>query len=311
MDKKIRSISKYVKYGIALLGAVFAVVQFLDFWGVYDFSGIGIKGLIILLGVSVLLIIVKVILDKINEANDDQLRIDELNSKITNRIGVLKSSEKPDKELMDSFHKISLIERVDILDYSTNDYLSYRIINGVNISKRNSPYLKYKESTDSKTSSEQLVIRAYDLKTGKELKIDFEEKIQKVYVHKFKIMFTTPIHKNEEFSIIYFMKIPNELGQLSDNEEMMSISLNRFENKIDKLKFGIYLNFIPSIVETFMRNEDGSAGLLDVKPDILEINEIEIDGRFRQYLDNVKIMSKISIEVDTPKKQTYVLHYRK
>ena len=33
------------------------------------------------------------ILDKINEANDDQLRIDELNSKITNRIGVLKSSE--------------------------------------------------------------------------------------------------------------------------------------------------------------------------------------------------------------------------
>ena len=37
----------------------------------------------------------------------------------------------------------------------------------------------------------------------------------------------------------------------SDNEEMMSISLNRFENKIDKLKFGIYLNFIPSIVETF------------------------------------------------------------
>ena len=83
-----------------------------------------------------------------------------------------------------------------------------------------------------------------------------------------------------------------------------------FENAI-KTIIGIYLNFIPSIVETFMRNEDGSAGLLDIKPDILEINEIDIDGRFRQYLDNVKIMSKISIEVDTPKKQTYVLHYRK
>lgn len=103
----------------------------------------------------------------------------------------------------------------------------------------------------------------------------------------------------------------HEEGVRGLNEEMMSISLNRFENKIDKLKFGIYLNFIPSIVETFMRNEDGSAGLLDIKPDILEINEIDIDGRFRQYLDNVKIMSKISIEVDTPKKQTYVLHYRK
>ena len=130
------------------------------------------------------------------------------------------------------------------------------------------------------------------------MKIDFEEKTQKVYVHKFKIMFTTPINNNEEFSIIYFMKIPNELGQ-------------RFENKIDKLKFGIYLNFVPSIVEPFIRDVDGSAGLLDIKPDILETNEIEIDERFRQYLDKIEIKSKISIDVDKPKKQTYVLHYRK
>ena len=311
MDKNFKNITKYVKYGIAVLGGVFAVVQFLDFWGIYDFSGIGVIGIIILGVICLVLILFKAVFDKIYKTNDDQLRVDELNNKITNRIGVLKSSEKPDKELMDSFHRISLIERVDILDYSTNDYLSYRIIKGVNVSKRNSPFLKYKESTDSKTSSDQLVLRAYDLKTGKELKIEFEEKTQKVYVHKFKIMFTTPINNNEEFSIIYFMKIPNELGQLSDNEEMMSISLNRFENKIDKLKFGIYLNFVPSIVEPFIRDVDGSAGLLDIKPDILETNEIEIDERFRQYLDKIEIKSKISIDVDKPKKQTYVLHYRK
>ena len=77
------------------------------------------------------------------------------------------------------------------------------------------------------------------------------------------------------------------------------------------MKFGVYLNFVPSIVELFIRDVDGSAGLLDIKPDILETNEIEIDERFRQYLDKIKIKSKISIDVDKPKKQTYVLHYRK
>ena len=51
--------------------------------------------------------------------------------------------------------------------------------------------------------------------------------------------------------------------------------------------------------------------MLDIKPDILETNEIEIDERFRQYLDKIEIKSKISIDVDKPKKQTYVLHYRK
>ena len=35
------------------------------------------------------------------------------------------------------------------------------------------------------------------------------------------------------------------------------------------------------------------------------------DERFRQYLDKIEIKSKISIDVDKPKKQTYVLHYRK
>ena len=48
MDKNFKNITKYVKYGIAVLGGVFAVVQFLDFWGIYDFSGIGVIGIIIL-----------------------------------------------------------------------------------------------------------------------------------------------------------------------------------------------------------------------------------------------------------------------
>ena len=43
----------------------------------------------------------------------------------------------------------------------------------------------------------------------------------------------------------------------------------------------------------------------------LDIVKNYIDERFRQYLDKIEIKSKISIDVDKPKKQTYVLHYRK
>ena len=65
------------------------------------------------------------------------------------------------------------------------------------------------------------------------------------------------------------------------------------------------------VVGDFVDFYRGIQRLLDIKPDILETNEIEIDERFRQYLDKIKIKSKISIDVDKPKKQTYVLHYRK
>lgn len=200
---------------------------------------------------------------------------------------------------------------MDILDYSTDNYMSYRIINGKNDSKSSSPFLKYKESTDSKTSAKELIVKAYDLKTGKELKVEFEEKEQKVYVHKFKIMFTTPLKPQQEFSIIYFIKIPNELSQLSDNEEMMSISLNRFEKKIEKLRFGVYLDFIPVQIETFLRNQNSEAEIIDSIPVLEETEEVSIDERFKIFMDNISIKSKILLEVEQPKKETYVIYYRK
>lgn len=302
---------KYGKWIVSIVAAIFAVMEFLEYFGVFSFSGFGIKGIISLFVISIIGIICKIIYEKTQTPNDAQNRINEINEKITERIGVLKSSEKPEKDLMDSQHSIALFERMDILDYSTNDYMSYRIINGKNDSKSNSPFLKYKESTDSKTSAKELIIKAYDLKTGKELKVEFEEKENKVYVHKFKIMFTTPLKPQQEFSIIYFIKIPNELSQLSDNEEMMSISLNRFEKKIEKLRFGVYLDFIPVQIETFLRNQNSEAEIIDSIPVLEETEEVFIDERFKIFMDNISIKSKILLEVEQPKKETYVIYYRK
>lgn len=302
---------KYGKWIVSIVAAIFAVMEFLEYLGVFSFSGFGIKGIISLFVISIIGIICKIIYEKPQTPNDAQNRINEINEKITERIGVLKSSEKPEKDLMDSQHSIALFERMDILDYSTNDYMSYRIINGKNDSKSNSPFLKYKESTDSKTSAKELIIKAYDLKTGKELKVEFEEKENKVYVHKFKIMFTTPLKPQQEFSIIYFIKIPNELSQLSDNEEMMSISLNRFEKKIEKLRFGVYLDFIPVQIETFLRNQNSEAEIIDSIPKLDETGEVAIDERFKIFMDNISIKSKIQLDVEKPKKETYVIYYRK
>ena len=302
---------KYGKWIVSIVAAIFAVMEFLEYFGVFSFSGFGIKGIISLFVISIIGIICKIIYEKTQTPNDAQNRINEINEKITERIGVLKSSEKPEKDLMDSQHSIALFERMDILDYSTNDYMSYRIINGKNDSKSNSPFLKYKESTDSKTYAKELIIKAYDLKTGKELKVEFEEKENKVYVHKFKIMFTTPLKPQQEFSIIYFIKIPNELSQLSDNEEMMSISLNRFEKKIEKLRFGVYLDFIPVQIETFLRNQNSEAEIIDSIPKLDETGEVAIDERFKIFMDNISIKSKIQLDVEKPKKETYVIYYRK
>lgn len=302
---------KYGKWIVSIVAAIFAVMEFLEYFGVFSFSGFGIKGIISLFVISIIGIICKIIYEKTQTPNDAKNRINEINEKITERIGVLKSSEKPEKDLMDSQHSIALFERMDILDYSTNDYMSYRIINGKNDSKSNSPFLKYKESTDSKTSAKELIIKAYDLKTGKELKVEFEEKENKVYVHKFKIMFTMPLKPQQEFSIIYFIKIPNELSQLSDNEEMMSISLNRFEKKIEKLRFGVYLDFIPVQIEAFLRNQNSEAEIIDSIPKLDETGEVASDERFKIFMDNISIKSKIQLDVEKPKKETYVIYYRK
>lgn len=80
---------------------------------------------------------------------------------------------------------------------------------------------------------------------------------------------------------------------------------------ISCLRFGIYLDFIPVQVETFMRKEDGSASLIDCTLKIEETSDIQIDERFMDLIVGTEIRSKIQIEIEHPKHETYVIYYRK
>lgn len=211
-----------------------------------------------------------------------------------------------------------LFERVDILDYETNDYMSYRIIKGKNATKSTSAFLKYKESTDSKTSNSELTIMAYDIKTKKKLSVQFDTN-DKVYTHNFKISFLKPLAPNEEFEIIYFIKIPNELQQLSETDEMMSVSLNRYNKRIDKLHFGVCLNFHPISTDKFLRGNNNVSILTDdlhieeITTNLIESDIISTEAKmfFGEYINDVKILSKLSLNIVKPEKQTYIIYYRK
>lgn len=83
----------------------------------------------------------------------------ELVDKISNRIVILKSNEdiKSDKT-----HHITYFRRDDIIDYSKGDYVSLRLIEGVNKSDSDSYYLDYSESSDVRCYATDIIIRAVD-----------------------------------------------------------------------------------------------------------------------------------------------------
>ena len=77
--------TKYIKWGLSIIAAIFAVIEFLDFFKVYDFSGVGIKGLGIVVILAIIITISKAFLEKKNRPSDAQNRINEINGKITDR----------------------------------------------------------------------------------------------------------------------------------------------------------------------------------------------------------------------------------
>ena len=64
-------------------------------------------------------------------------------------------------------------------------------------------------------------------------------------------------------------------------------------------------------IETFLRNQNSEAEIIDSIPVLEETEEVSIDERFKIFMDNISIKSKILLEVEQPKKETYVIYYRK
>lgn len=64
-------------------------------------------------------------------------------------------------------------------------------------------------------------------------------------------------------------------------------------------------------IETFLRNQNSEVEIIDSIPVLEETEEVSINERFKIFMDNISIKSKILLEVEQPKKETYVIYYRK
>jgi SIR2-like domain len=150
---------------------------------------------------------------------------------------------------LDTAHSYSLIERTDLLDYMSGNFVSIRRLTGVNESERLSSYLVYSESSERKLRFDQTDVQAFDTGLRKPLLVEpFAERSEMMFTHAFKVFFAKPISPGESFDIVYRITLPGELDVLSPQNEIMSISLSRITRTVEKLSFNVCLSFRPRTV---------------------------------------------------------------
>ena len=297
----------------AIFMAIFTAATCLKEFGLVDIGKLGIKGFCVMLLISMIIAVMTLLTKNKQEGRLQTQEAKTLIEKLNNRMGTLMSSETIDEEVLDKAHSFDNIFRQDLLNYTTGDYHSIRILKGKNVEKRPSMCLVYCESTDSKTSFNELVIKAIDLKTGKELSVQpIGNRTAKVYTHKFKIEFASPIANQKDFEIAYYIKIPDELKQLSEDEEVMSITLKRILKDVQSLEFNICLNFEPRCVNVFkFYGKNKGAELLDMgcqAEQYIPTTDIEkhFDINWGEQVPYIIRTSYIK-----PDKNTYIIQYKK
>jgi SIR2-like domain len=150
---------------------------------------------------------------------------------------------------VDTTHRYSLVERTDLLDYTSGNFVSLRRLAGVNESERLSSYLVYSESSEQKISFDQTDTQAFDARLRTPLVVEpFAESSEMMFTHAFKVFFPKPISPGESFDVVYRITLPGELGVLSPQNEIMSISLARIARIVERLSFNVCLSFRPRTV---------------------------------------------------------------
>ena len=183
---------------------------------------------------------------------------------IKNREGTRRSLSD---EYIDTHHKILTLLRQDLLDYIPSDvssgkrkgdFVSIRVIRGKNVSSLPTDGFVYLECSEYKLRCKDVIIEAYDLKSGKELRVDFVDRNddEKYFEFPFKIRFSAPLAPREEFEIAYRIVLTNELNVLRDDDEHMSISLTRYPRGVEELEFNVCLNFEPKSAQAEYRRGD-------------------------------------------------------
>jgi len=313
MGNSFNLINNFFVRLFAIITMIFTIITILKDFDVIQISKYGIKGVVSLILISIFIDLVIIPIKIRAKIEKNSPAVIEMEKKITKRMGTLLSSRTNDPKVIDRTHYYFSVFRQDLLDYTQKDYHSIRILKGINKSKTMSDGLIYSESTEYKIAFEHITFKAVDIKTGKDLLVTcLADKKEKLFTHVFKIHFLHSIKPEEEFEIGYYIKLPEELGVLSEESEMMSISLARITKGVDVLNFNVCLNFQPRSVKTYTFDEAKGTFLLNTDcnveeymphNDIEKMFNIEVDWSSKPYI--------IKMKHDKPDKNVHIIEYYK
>ena len=303
--------------------ALFGALEQFEIIDVAFFGGKASTYFIIIAIFSFMLaLLITMLLKNLKLENDENIGsvapTDGITRSLFNRIGSSRSLAIYYSDEMDTAHKYSSIKRYDILDYDDNHYRSIRILEGMNASKEATLSIPYCESTEYKVGFNDIIILAYDVSSGKQLKVEccHADPNEKLNTHSFRIVFSKPLEPHQHFNIAYFVSFPHELDCLSQTKEIMSISLVRIKRKVGRLSFNVFLNFKPEYVRLYSYDKSKkketiipeqravyestcSSNVIALREDIL--NKFPIDKN--------KTFSVAGLEIPNPKSSMYIIEY--
>ena len=212
----------------------------------------------------------------------------------------------------DSNHKYLLLERTDLLDFSSGDFYSIRRIRGRNVSAGLSSFIPYVEHSEKKCSFFDCGIRAYDTLTRAELVVEpFNTQDQKSFAVPFKIFFPSSIPMGAEFDIVYTITLPDELHEIKDSDEIMSVFLGRINHGVDRLQFNVCLPFAPKCISVECSDRKSQPTAADGTLSYLA--SYQPKEWYHEAL-NIKWSappSMILLEVEKPKALLYAIRFKK
>lgn len=216
-----------------------------------------------------------------------------------------------DPDHIDRIHRYSLVERTDLLDYSSGDFVSVRRLVGTNESELLSAHVVYSESSERKLSFGDVKITAFDTVTRDPLIVEpLDDRDLATYTHGYRILFTQPLSPGEHFDIVYSITLHGELLNLSPVNEIMSVSLARITRHIERLRFNVCLNFRPQMARLECLDDQGALVGSEGAPPA--VGPFEAAEWYEEML-NIDWSAEPTVirwECLEPSNALYIIHYR-
>jgi SIR2-like domain len=216
-----------------------------------------------------------------------------------------------DPDRIDRIHSYSLVERTDLLDYTSGDFVSLRRLSGTNESDLLSAHLVYSESSERKLPFADISIMAFDAVTREPLIVEpLDDRDLSMFTHGYRILFTRPLSPGERFDIVYRITLRGELRNLSSVDEIMSVSLARIEREIGQLRFSVCLDFQPRRVRVECLDDQGSRVAGEGEPPTIGSY---VPAEWYEELLNIDWPTEPTVirwECPEPRNALYIINYR-